>query len=290
MSKTNIAFFGLGTMGIGMVRRLLKSPDLQVTVYNRNAEKAAPLAAEGARVVRTARDAAAGADVLIAMLADDAASRGVWLGDEGALAAAKAGAVAIDCSTVTVPWVRELGGACAAKGVKFLDAPVTGTKPHAANGELTFLVGGEAAVLERVRPVLALMSKEIVHLGPVGSGAALKLINNFVCGVQLAALAEAMALMQKEGLDVKAALPVLTNGAPGSPLSKGMSTRQLTNDPTIYFALRLMAKDLTYAIEEGNHQKMELRTAAAALSEFNDAVAAGYGDQDLSAIIKYMAK
>lgn len=288
--KTNIAFFGLGTMGIGMARRLLKSPDLQVTVYNRNADKAAPLAAEGARVAKTPRDAAAGANILIAMLADDNASRAIWLGADGALASAVDGSIAIDCSTATVGWMRELAGACAAKGVKFLDAPVTGTKPHAANGELTFLVGGDAAVLEQVRPVLALMSKETIHLGPVGAGAALKLINNFVCGVQLAALAEAMALMGREGLDIKNALPVLLNGAPGSPLSKGMSTRQLTNDPTIYFALRLMAKDLTYAIEEGKHQKLDLKTAAAALTQFNAATAAGYGDQDLSALIKFLAK
>jgi 3-hydroxyisobutyrate dehydrogenase len=288
--NNNIAFFGLGTMGIGMARRLLKSPGLQVTVYNRNGDKARALEAEGARGAKTPRDAAAGAGVLIAMLADDKASRAIWLGPDGALASAAPGSIAIDCSTATVGWMRELSAACAEKGVKFLDAPVTGTKPHAANGELTFLVGGDAAVLEQVRPVLALMSKETVHLGPAGAGAALKLINNFVCGVQLAALAEAVALIRREGLDEKAALPVLLNGAPGSPLSKTMTARQSANDPTVYFQLRLMAKDLTYAIEEGRNQKVDLRTAAAALTEFNDATAAGFGDQDLSALIKYLAK
>ncbi len=288
--KTNIAFFGLGTMGMGMVRRLLKSPDLQVTVYNRNPEKSAPLAAEGARVAKTPRDAAAGASILIAMLADDTASRSIWLGTDGALAAAPANSIAIDCSTATVAWMRELAAACAEKHVKFLDAPVTGTKPHAANGELTFLVGGDPATLDTVRPILTLMSKETIHLGPVGAGAALKLINNFVCGVQLAALAEGMALMQREGLDMKNALPVLLNGAPGSPLSKTMSGRQLTNDSTVYFQLRLMAKDLTYAIDEAKQQKFDLKTAAAALTQFNAAAAAGYGEQDMSTLIKFLAK
>ena len=288
--KTNITFLGLGTMGIGMVRRLLKVGEYPITVYNRNAEKAAPLIAEGAKVARTPREAAQGAQVVIAMLSDDAASRAIWLGENGALAGAGHGAVAIECSTLTVPWVRELAAAAEKRGLKFLDAPVTGTKPHAANGELTFLVGGESGVLEQVRPVLKPMSKEIVHLGPVGSGAAFKLVNNFMCGVQIASLAEAFALMSRAGLDLETALPLLINGAPGSPLVKLISTRHANKDYAPNFQLKLMAKDLTYAQAQADQHHLKLQTAAAALDRFNQAAKAGLGEEDIAALVKYLEK
>ena len=251
-AKTTVAFFGLGTMGMGMARRILQHKHkFDLIVYNRNTEKAASLAAEGAIVATTPANAAHDANILIAMLADDYASRSVWLDTKvGALAAAKSGSIVIDCSTISVPWVRELAAAAEERGLQFLDAPVTGTKPHAANGELTFLVGGSADILEKVRPLLAVMSKEIIHLGPTGRGAALKLINNFVCGVQAVALAEANALLRHAGLDLAKALPVLVNGALGSPIVKMLSTRHANKDYTPNFQLRLMAKDLTYAIAE----------------------------------------
>ena len=185
------------------------------------------VAAEGAHPVDTPRHAAAegggGADVLISMVADDAASRAIWVGGNGRWRGAAGGWRErgrpgtgrwwrLSAGTLTVPWVRELGAAAEGRGLAFLDAPVTGTKPHAAKGELTFLVGGAAAALDAVRPVLAVMSKEIIHLGPVGSGAVLKLINNFLCGVQAAALAEAYAFIAREKLDADKALPLLLNG------------------------------------------------------------------------------
>jgi 3-hydroxyisobutyrate dehydrogenase len=295
-SKLRVGFFGLGTMGIGMVRRLLGA-SFPVTVYNRNIEKALALAGEGATVARSPREAAASfadgaTNVLISMVADDAASRAIWLGETGALAgvrhAGRGEWVGIECSTLTVPWVRELSAEAHKCGLAFLDAPVTGTKPHAANGELTFLVGGDAGVLEKVRPALAVMSKEIVHLGPVGSGAALKLINNFLCGVQGAALAEAYALIQREKLDPDKALPLLLNGAPGSPVMKLLATRHGKKDYTPNFQLRLMAKDLRYAVEEAARNHVKLETGRVALDRFSQAAAAGLGDEDIAALIKYV--
>ena len=201
MSKSPIAFLGLGIMGSGMARRLLGA-GFPVTVYNRNCDKAAPLAAAGARIAASPREAAAGAKVVIAMVADDAASRGLWLGEQGALAGAARGTVLVESSTLTVGWVKELAAAAAAGGFEFLDAPVTGSKMQAAAGELNFLVGGEAATLEKIRPVLVPMSRSIVHLGPTGSGALIKLINNFVCGVQVASLAEAKYMLRMSELVV----------------------------------------------------------------------------------------
>jgi 3-hydroxyisobutyrate dehydrogenase len=286
-NKPRIAFFGLGIMGIGMARRLLGA-GYQLTVYNRNASKAEPLASEGAKVAASPRDAVKGAGVLIAMLSDDNASRAVWLGDNGALAAAEKGAIALDCSTITVDWARELAGEAAKRGIAFLDTPVTGTKPHAANGELTFLVGGDASTLQKVRPVLQPMSKQIVHVGPTGSGAALKLINNFVCGIQAAGLAEGIAMLQRAGLNLETALPVMANGSPGSPLVKTLATRFTSNDPTVNFLLRLMAKDMKYGVGFAEENGVDPVAGKAALETFNAAVDADYGEQDLAAVIKYV--
>jgi 3-hydroxyisobutyrate dehydrogenase len=289
MSKPRIAFIGLGIMGSGMARRLLVN-GFPLTVFNRNADKAKPFAAEGAIVAASSREAAAQADVIISMVADDVAARSLWLGDNGALAAAKSGVVCIECSTVTVNWVRELAAAAIARGCECLDAPVTGSKNQAAAGELVFLVGGDSVTLEKARPVLAAMSKAIVHIGPTGSGAMIKLINNFVCGVQVASLAEALATIEQSGLDRAKALEVLTGGAPGSPLVKAVAARMTAPDFTPNFMLRLMAKDLGYAIQEGGKLSVELVTARAALEDFQRAIATGHGDKDIAAIVEPMRK
>lgn len=289
MSKPRIAFLGLGIMGSGMARRLLVN-GFPLTVFNRNAEKSKPFAAEGALVAGSPREAAAPADVIISMVADDVAARSLWLGENGALAAAKPGSVCIECSTVTVNWVRELSAAATARGCEFLDAPVTGSKNQAAGGELNFLAGGGSATLEKARPVLAAMSKAIVHLGPTGSGAMIKLINNFVCGAQVAALAEALAMIESSGLDRAKALEILTGGAPGSPLVKAVAARMTTPDFTPNFLLRLMAKDLGYAIQEGDKLAVKLATARAALEDFQRAIATGHGEKDIAAVVEPFRK
>ena len=289
MSKPRIAFLGLGIMGAGMARRLLAN-GYPLTVFNRNVEKSKPFSAEGAFVASSPRAAALQSDVIISMVADDNAAHAMWVGENGALAAARPGAVCIECSTVTMNWVRELSAAAIARGGKFLDAPVTGSKTHAASGELTFLVGGDSPTLETVRPVLSAMSKAVIHLGPTGSGAMVKLINNFVCGVQVASLAEAMAMIERSGLDRARALEVLTNGAPGSPLVKAVSTRMTMPDFTPNFLLRLMAKDLGYAIQEGGKFSLEMKTATAALELFQLGIAAGQGDKDIAAVVKQFRK
>ncbi|MBC8096723.1 MAG: NAD(P)-dependent oxidoreductase [Akkermansiaceae bacterium] len=285
MSKPRIAFLGLGLMGSGMARRLLVNA-FPVSVFNRNPEKATALAADGAQIAASPYEAATGADVIISMLADDTASRTCWLGNRGALAAAKPGTLCIESSTVTVGCIRELAAAAAARGCEFIDAPVTGSKTHAASGDLSFLVGGAPATVEKARPILQAMGKSIIPLGPIGSGALLKLINNFVCGVQIASLAEAVAMIERSGLDRTAALGILTNGAPGSPLVKTVAGRMTTPDFTPNFLLRLMAKDLGYAIQEGEKLSVELTTAAAALKTFQTGIAAGHGEKDIAAVVE----
>jgi 3-hydroxyisobutyrate dehydrogenase len=295
MSKPRIAFLGLGIMGSGMARRLLTN-EFPLTVFNRDTEKSKPFGEEGAHVAGSPREAAAQSDFIISMVADDIAARSLWLGEvragqaNGALAAAKPGTICIECSTVTVNWVHELAAATSQRKCEFLDAPVTGSKSHAAAGELNFLVGGDSATLEKARPVLAAMGKTITHLGPTGSGAMIKLINNFVCGVQVASLAEALTMIERSGLDRVKALEILTHGAPGSPLVKTVAGRMTASDFTPNFLLRLMAKDLGYAILEGGKVSVELVTAKAALEDFQKAIAAGHGEQDIAAVVEPFRK
>lgn len=280
-----VAVLGLGLMGSGMVRNLLAA-GMEVSVYNRTPERAEPLVAEGARAAATPREAAQGADVIIGMVSDDTASRGIWLGADGALEGASPGAILIESSTLTVGWVRELAREAEERGLEFLDAPVTGSKVQAAAGELLFLVGGSADVLERVRPVLEPMSREILHIGPSSSGALIKLVNNFLCGVQAASLGEAMAFLEKGGLDRERTLEVLLQGAPGSPLIRLLAGRMAERDYTPNFALQWMMKDLHYAGVEADRVGVQLTTAAAAEKVFQNAVSAGYGADDMSAVVE----
>ena len=276
-------------MGQGMAGRLLAA-GFPLTVYNRNRAKADALLKSGARVAKTPGEAAADADVIIAMVSDDAASREIWMGENGALAAARPGTCLIEASTLSVKWVVELAAAAAKQKCEFLDAPVTGSKPQAAEGQLLFLVGGSADVLERVRPVLAAMSRDTIYLGPTGSGARLKLINNFLCGVQAASLAEAVSMIYAGGLDPEKSLSVLTGGAPASPLIKLISARAVSGDKDTNFILRLMAKDLGYARDEAKRSGLTAETSSAALEIFKMAIEKGYGDMDVSAVVNSLTK
>jgi 3-hydroxyisobutyrate dehydrogenase len=224
------------------------------------------------------------------MVGDDAASRGVWLGENGALAGARPNAVLIESSTLSGAWIQELAAKAAERGGRFLDAPVTGTKPHAASGELVFLVGGSAEALDAARPVFSVLGRDAVHLGPVGSGSLMKLINNFVCGVQAASFAEAVAMIDAGGLDRAKAVSILTGGAPGSGIVKRMADRIAAGDFTPNFALRWMAKDIGYAIDDASKNGISLQTAAAALSVFKQAISEGHGDEDFSAVSKSSKK
>ncbi|TCU57951.1 3-hydroxyisobutyrate dehydrogenase [Novosphingobium sp. PhB57] len=280
-----VAVLGLGIMGSGMARQLLAA-GFEVAVWNRSADKAQPLADEGARIAASPADAGNGAAIVIAMLADDAVSRAVWTGEDGALAAMHEGAIALDSSTLTGGWVTELAALAEARGVRFLEAPVTGSRDQAAQGALRFLVGGAADVLEAARPVLDAMGSATVHLGPVGSGATVKLANNFLCGVQAASLAEALALFEKRGLNVEQAVSVLTEGAPASPLLKAVSRRMLDRAYDPHFFVPLMAKDLSYAGQALAEAGVPSAIAEAARKRFLDAAAAGHGEQDIASIIE----
>lgn len=285
MTKQSVALLGLGTMGAGMAANLLKA-GFPLAVYNRSRAKAEPFAAQGARLANTPADAVSGASVILSMLSDDAASRAVWLAADGALMAAAKDAILVECSTISPAWIAELATAAKQRGLQLLDAPVTGSRMQAAEGQLSFLVGGSDEALAIATSVLEAMSKEIVHLGPVGSGATMKLVNNFLCGVQAASLAEGIAWLERSGLDRDKAIDLLKRGAPGSPLLANLSARMTSRDYTVNFYLKLMSKDLQYAGDAAAASGVELTTAANARKLFEQAAALGYGEQDMSAVVE----
>lgn len=285
MSKSHVAIMGLGIMGSGMAGRIL-SAGFPLSVYNRNPEKAEPLVEKGAHLAKSPGEASSQAAVVISMVADDIASRDIWLGEGGALAAAKRGSVIIESSTLTVGWVEQLASEAAKHGCEFLDAPVTGTKPHAESGQLLFLAGGSATALEAARPVLSVLGRDVIHLGPAGCGARMKLINNFLAAVQTVSFGEALAMIEAGSLDSKKAISILADGVPGSPMVKRVVARIESGDFTPHFFMRLMAKDVGYAIEEARADGVDPQTASAALNVLKQAIAKGFGDRDFTSVVQ----
>lgn len=284
-SRQSVALLGLGTMGHGMATNLLKA-GFPLTVWNRTRAKAEPLVAMGATIADLPALAAKEAGIVIAMLSDDEASRAAWLGSNGALAAMQPGAIAMECSTLSPEWIEELQVAVMNRGLRMVEAPVTGSRPQAEAGQLNFLIGADQETLDLVRPVLRCMSKEILHFGPVGCGTQIKLINNFLCGVQVTSFAQALAWIERTKLRRDAALDFLKRGAPGSGILAVMSERMTRRTYEVNFLLRLMAKDLRYARVAAAHLGVDLSMCPAAEELLDQARAQGYGERDMAAVFE----
>ena len=279
-----VALLGLGTMGAGMAANWL-AKGFGLTVWNRTRARTQALADKGARVATTPREAAEGADCVFAMVADDTASRAVWLGDDGALAGAKTGAVVVESSTLTPDWVRELAGHARAKGCAFLDAPVGGSRQAAASGELRFFVGGDAATLDKARPALIAIGSKIDLLGPAGAGATWKLINNQLVAAQVAALGEALDVARKAGFRPVQISSLILNGAAASPIVKMKLPSMLNGDyDEPDFALSLMLKDARYAAALAQSLGAPADLVSSAVKAFARAEAKGLGAKDIAAV------
>ena len=212
MSK--VAFLGLGAMGSRMAANLLKAGH-ELTVWNLTPKAANRLAGSGAKAAATPREAAEGNDFIIAMVSNDEASRHVWLDrSNGALAGAKAGAIAIESSTLTPEWVRELGSVTGKAGVTLLDAMVSGSTPQAESAQLVFLVGGDAESLKRAEPLLKALGSSMQHAGPQGCGALAKLATNTLMGVQLTTLAELVGMLKTRSFHTRPGLSRASNMLP----------------------------------------------------------------------------
>jgi 3-hydroxyisobutyrate dehydrogenase len=244
----HVAFIGLGRMGHGMAGRYLDS-GFTVAVWNRSKSKAEDLIARGARWASSPADAAEGADAIVTMVADDEASRAVWLGTDGAAATAKAGTLAIECSTVSYHHALDLARELRGRGLVYIDSPVTGLPDAAASGKLTLLVGAEPADLERARLYLAPLSTTIRHFGAVGTGTVYKLINNLMGAIQIAGIAEGLAIAEQAGLDMKLVLEAVETGVAASPQVIRHSKRMVArNFSGATFTAALRHKDAAYAV------------------------------------------
>ena len=263
-------------MGGGMARRLL-SMGFPVSVYNRTRDKAIKLADAGAFVANSPREAAARSEMVIAMVADDAASRGIWFGDDGALAGAVPGSLLLESSTLSVGWVKELCAAAEAEKVRVSGRTRDGNEASRRKRRVVLYGRWVGCGFSRAREVLSVLGREVLHLGPTGSGALIKLINNFVCGVEAAAFAEAMALANAGGLDREKCTAVLGNSALASPLIKRMLTSMGANDFTPNFPLKLMTKDIAYAIKEAEHLRRSAADCRACAGSFQTRSRQGAG-------------
>ena len=246
-----VAFLGLGKMGIGMAARVLAAGHA-LQVYNRTTGRASALVQRGARLFPTPREACAGADAIISMVADDAASRALWCGPDGVLAASAApGALAIECSTLSHAWVMELAAQVRSRGLRYIDARVTGLPDVAAAGALTLLVGVEPADLAAARELLGAFSQRVIHFGGVGTGTAYKLIINLLGAVQIASVAESMAIAERAGLDLRTVADAIATGQAASPQVVRNSQRMVAgnHDRDIVFTPQLRLKDVRYALE-----------------------------------------
>lgn len=284
---TKIAFIGTGIMGAGMAHCLLKA-GYKVTAYNRTAAKIRPLLEAGATSAATPGEAAADADVIISIVGDDPASKEVWLGPEGVLTGRpKPGAIAIESTTVSLGWVKELHQAVTAAGLRFIDCPVTGGRPGAENGTLTLLVGADEATLAEARPVLEAYSQEIIHFGPPGAGTAYKMVVNLMAAAQAVALAEGLLLAEKAGLDPAKVVQGLTSGAVGSPLVRNHATRMVNSaHEPVNFSVQWMHKDAVYALQMAADVGQAMPLSAVAAQLYRLALAKGWGEQNMSAVIE----
>jgi 3-hydroxyisobutyrate dehydrogenase len=287
-----IAFIGLGKMGLGMAGRLLAA-GYQLNVYNRTLAKAAPLIERGARLCASPGEACEEAEAVISMVADDAASREVWLGDDGVLAgvgggARPGGAFAIECSTLSHDWVAELAAAVKSRGLRYIDAPVTGLPDTAAVGELTLLVGADAADLDGARPILGAFSQRVVHFGAVGTGTAYKLIINMLGAVQIASAAESMALAERAGLDLEVVAEAIATGQAASPQVVRNTRRMVEGDRNrnITFTPRLRLKDVDYALRLARKLDLGAPFGGLAAQVFRQLCDGGHAEENESNVIK----
>jgi len=285
---SSVAFVGLGKMGSGMARRLLAAGRL-VQVYNRSPEPSRSLAREGAQACATPREAGRGAGAVFVMVADDTASRAVWQGPDGILAAELApGAFAVECSTLSHAWVLELARAARARGLRYVDAPVTGLPAQAANGTLTLLVGAAEADLAAARPLLETLSSRILRFGDVGAGTAYKLVINLVGAVQIASIAETIALAERAGLDLHVVASALATSQAASPQVLRNAERMFAGDhaSNVVFTPALRLKDVEYALRLARSLGIGSPFGALAETTFRALCDAGHAAENESSVIE----
>lgn len=276
-----VGFAGIGRMGLPMARNVLDA-GFPLTVFNRTPERCDPLVEAGASLAATPAELARASDVVITMVADGDAVRALLDGPDGLLEGAAQGMVLVEMSTIGPPAAREIAARCAARGVAMLDAPVSGSIAVATAGQLTVLVGGEQGPLERARPVLEAMSKAVLHLGPSGAGAAMKLGLNLIIGATVQSVSEALVLAEASGIEREAAYDAIAGSVLGSPFVAYKRDAWVDPDGTpTAFTLELMRKDLGLALELGAAAGVPLLATSAAAEGTTLAIGLEGGEGDL---------
>jgi 3-hydroxyisobutyrate dehydrogenase len=280
-----VAFAGLGNMGQPMARNILEAGH-ELVVYNRTPSKMAPLVEAGAGAAESPRQAAQGAEVLCLSVSTPDAVREVVLGTEGALGGAPPGTVIIDFSTVDPLTSQVVATACAEGGTAYLDAPVSGGVSGAAAGTLTVIVGGDAEAFRRAQPVFQAVGQNITHVGPSGAGSTIKLINQILVGVNLAAVAEAFVAARVAGVDAQVLYDILSTSAGGSyMLDHRVPGFILDGNFEAGFAVNMLCKDLDLALQMGKGLHTPLFLPALARQMYEQARATDLGEKDVAAVI-----
>jgi 3-hydroxyisobutyrate dehydrogenase-like beta-hydroxyacid dehydrogenase len=284
-----IGFIGLGLMGTPIVLNLVKA-GFAVTVWNRTREKAVPVLEAGADWSETIPKLAAQSDVVMTMVTDAAASEAVICGAGGVLDYARAGTILIDMGSIAPEMSRFIAERSAARGVAMLDAPVTGNPNVARAGKLGVMVGGEAEVLGRVRPVLEALSAVIVHAGPSGAGSTLKLVNNLILGVAIEVVAEALVLARKAGIDPDCVRQITSVGGARTGAMETRGARMIAGDFSPHFSADNMHKDLSTALQLARSLGAAAPVAAAALEMLEAARSQGKGAMDSAVVYQVVAE
>jgi 3-hydroxyisobutyrate dehydrogenase len=293
MART-IGFLGAGRMASAMIKRLL-TQGYHVQVWNRSAAKIDPLIALGATACATPTKAVKNADAVISFMADDDASHDVWLGKngkDGALSAMAPGTLAIECSTLSHRFVKELAKTVADTGCLYLDAPVTSVPAQVEAGETIFLIGASSTALQKARPILEAVGQKIIHFGEPGTGTVYKLMNNLLGAVHIAAAAELVAMAQKAGLDGELVAQTFASG----PLASGPALMTIpgmvrgNHNEGIHFSTGLRNKDASYAMQLAKEYDLRLPVGQAAHDIFERATEEGLGDLAQSAVIETLKR
>jgi 3-hydroxyisobutyrate dehydrogenase len=275
-----LGWIGLGIMGSRQAANLRRAGH-ELTVWNRTASTAEAWAAEhGATVVATPAEVAQDADIVFSMVVDGPQVQEVLL------PAARDGVLFVDMTTIGPAWTRSIGEQLAERGARLIDAPVTGSSPRAEDGTLTIMVGGDADDVERVRPLLEIMGELIVYAGPLGSGQAVKLINNAVAAANAATLAQALIVGSAQGLDLDALVDVMAAGSGASTMLTLKAGPMRNHDYTTLFKTEHMLKDVRLCLQEAQQADVPFPAAAAASDALSAAVARGFGSEDFAALLE----
>jgi 3-hydroxyisobutyrate dehydrogenase-like beta-hydroxyacid dehydrogenase len=277
-----VAFLGMGIMGSRMARNL-RAAGFDVVVWNRTRSRAEEV---GEPVADTPRAAAGGADIVITMVVDAPEVEAVLFGDDGAAGSLREGSLVVDMSTIAPSAVKSISDRLSERDIGFVDAPVTGSKPRAEDGTLTIMAGGSPKDFARAKPLFEAMGQLIVHCGPSGHGAMVKLLNNALAAINAAALAEAIDLAETYGLDTDRLLEVMSAGSAKSTMLDLKARPMLERNYDPLFKLDHMLKDVRHCLSEAHMLGEDFDLAADAEELYAAAAEAGFGEQDFAAVFE----